>query len=140
MGRGQRAIHKRIIYHVIEWSILVDAATERTENAFTLRIIPNFGSDVCRQVNAVLTGARIPPLLAGRRLELTELTVIKNHKILIKSNRGSVLANGWQAAGCHCERKFPQRRKLVPLFRRIAQDPFDSGCIVIETDDKVFAA
>src|SRR5262249_51532808 len=77
VGRGQRAIHKRIIYHVIEWGILVDAATERTENAFTLRIIPDFGSDVRRYVNAVLTGAGKPGVRARRRLKQTGLTVIE---------------------------------------------------------------
>ena len=71
---------------------------------------------------------------------MTLLTVIKDQKTLIKGNRGRVLPDRWQAAGRERNCKFPQRRKLEPLFGRIAQNPFDSVCIIIETYDEIFAA
>ena len=51
-----------------------------------------------------------------------------------------MLTNRRQAAGRERERKFPQRRKLVPLFRRITQDPLDSACFIIEAYEEIFAA
>src|SRR4029077_20657793 len=48
--------------------------------------------------------------------------------------------NGSQAAGRDRERKFPQRRKLVPLFRRISQDPFDCAGFIIEAYEEIFPA
>ena len=51
-----------------------------------------------------------------------------------------MLPNRRQAAGCERERKFPQRRKLVPLFRRIAQDPFYRACFIIEAYEEIFPA
>ena len=48
--------------------------------------------------------------------------------------------NRGQAAGCGRKRKAPQRRELVPLFGRVAQDPFYRACVIIDADDKIFPA
>ena len=87
-----------------------------------------------------LRGLAIVAVSPWRILKNAVVTVIKDQQALIKGNRGRVLTNRWQAAGRHRERKFPQRRKLVPLFRRISQDPLDRGCFIIQTNDKILAA
>src|SRR5438067_9430303 len=51
-----------------------------------------------------------------------------------------MLTNWNHTAGRECERKLSQRWKLVPLFRRIAQDPFDRVCFVIEAYKEIFPA
>src|SRR5262245_4176839 len=51
-----------------------------------------------------------------------------------------MLPDRWQAAGCYCERKSPERWKLVPLFRRVTQDPLDSTCFIIEANEEILAA
>ena len=50
-----------------------------------------------------------------------------------------MLPNRRLATGCERERKFPQRRKLVPLFGRISQDPFDRACFIIEAYKEIFS-
>src|SRR4030088_522190 len=93
--------------------------------------VPHFSRGLCCEIQAILARTRIFASHSGWLLKDTVLPVIHDQKILIKSNRDSVLPNRRQAAGCECERKFPQRRKLVPLFRRISQDPFDRACFII---------
>ena len=91
-----------------------------------------------------MTATTFTPQSRGEPLEdpekTTFVTVIKDQQALIKGNPGRVLANRWQAAGRHRKRKFPQRRKLVPLFRRISQNPFDGSCIIIDTYEEILAA
>ena len=48
--------------------------------------------------------------------------------------------NRGQTAGSERERKLPQRRKLVPFFRWIAEDPLNCARVVIESDDEIFTA
>src|SRR5689334_17644839 len=49
-----------------------------------------------------------------------------------------MLANRRQAAGRKRESILFERWKLVPFFRRVAEDPFDLSCFVIETDKEIF--
>ena len=45
-----------------------------------------------------------------------------------------------KAPGCKREGKSPQRRELVPLFRRVPQNPFDGAGFVIKAYEKIFPA
>ena len=45
-----------------------------------------------------------------------------------------------KAPGCKREGKLPERRELVPLFRRIPQNPFDGAGFVIKAYEKIFPA
>src|SRR4029077_3953337 len=105
---------------------------ERAVDVLARGGIPHFSRKGSYQVQGVLAGTRIVALSPWRILKLTHLAVIKKQKTLIESNRGSVLPDRCQAARRHPNCKFPQRRELVPLFRRISQDPFDRACIIIE--------
>src|SRR3954469_25699357 len=102
--------------------------------------VPHFSSHLVYQVQAILAGTRKVAVSPGRTLKDTLITVIKDQQALIKGNRGRVLTNRWQAARCEGQRKSPQRSKLVPLFRRISQDPFDSAGFIIEAYEKIFPA
>ena len=51
-----------------------------------------------------------------------------------------MLADRRQAAGRKRERKPPQRRKSVPLFGWISQDPLYRTCFIIDADEKIFPA
>src|SRR5436190_14186593 len=109
-------------------------------DALVRGVVPHFSRNVCYQIQAKLAGTHIVAMLAFGRLKLTLLTVIIKQKTLIKGNRGSVLPDRCRAAGRDSNCKFPQRRKLVPLFRRISQDPLDPACSIIDTNDKILAA
>src|SRR5215472_6581424 len=109
-------------------------------DALIHREVPHFSSNVSYEIQGILARTRKVSVRPWRILKNTFVTVIKNHHALIKGNRRGVLANRWQAAGRHRERKFPQRRKLVPLFRRISQNPFDSACFIIEAYEEVLPA
>ena len=102
--------------------------------------VPHFSRHLSYQIQAILAGTRKVALNPSRHRENNLLTVIKDHQALIKGNRGRVLTNRWQAAGRERERKSPQRGKLVPLFRRISQDPFDRACFIIEAYEEIFPA
>src|SRR6267378_4520720 len=102
--------------------------------------IPHFSRHHSYQIQAILARTRKVAVSPWRILKNTFVTVIKDQQALIKSNRGRVLTNRWQAAGRHRKRKFPQRRKLEPLFRRVSQDPFNPGCFIIEAYEEILAA
>src|SRR5215813_1710356 len=102
--------------------------------------VPHFSSYLSYQIQAILAGTRKVSVNSSRILKNTFVAVIKDHQALIKSDRRRVLTNRWQAVGRHRERKSPQRCKLVPLLRRISQDPFDGSCIVIQANEKIFPA
>src|SRR5262245_17614767 len=59
---------------------------------------------------------------------------------LVVRNRKTMLTNRGQATGGDSECKLPQRRKLVPVFGRISQDPFNRACFIIDSNDKIFPA
>src|SRR4029077_9760074 len=102
--------------------------------------VRHFSRDLSYQIQAILARTRKVSVSPSRILQNTFVTVIKDHQALIKGNRGRVLTDRWQAAGRHRERKSPQRRKLVPLFRRISQDPFDGSCVIIQANEKILTA
>src|SRR5437773_5186387 len=58
----------------------------------------------------------------------------------VVGNRNSMLPDWGETTGRERERKRSQRRKFVPMFGRISQDPFDRACFIINADDKVFPA
>src|SRR5438105_12201217 len=103
-------------------------------------VVPHFSRGLSYQIQAILAGTRIFALSPVRALKKTMFSVIKHQNVLIKGDRWRVLTDRRQAAGCERERKFPQRRKLVPLFRRIPQDPFDRACFIIEAYEEIFPA
>src|SRR6476469_9612312 len=109
-------------------------------DAFVHWKVPHFSRHLSYQIQAILARTRKDALSPWRIVENTGLTVIKDQHALIKGNRGRVLTNRWQAARRESERKSPQRGKLIPLFRRISQDPFDRACFIIQTNEKVIAA
>ena len=59
---------------------------------------------------------------------------------LVIRDRDRMLPDRGQAAGRKRERKSPQRRKLVPLFGRISQDPLYRTCFIIDANEKIFPA
>src|SRR5262245_28083923 len=120
--------------------ILINARAVGTNDAPTLLKIPDFGGGFRFQVNLVLTRTGITKLLSPWRVKPAVLSVIKDQQILIVRNGGGMLPDRRQAAGCYCERKFSERWKLVPLFRRITQDPLNSACFIIEAYEEIFAA
>src|SRR6478735_3189794 len=122
--RRYSTTNKRVINQIVERRILVGASAERAEDALVHREVPHFSRHLIYQVQAILARTRKVAVSPWGILKSTFVTVIKDQQALIKGNRGRVLTNRWQAAGRHRERKSPQRRKLVPLFRRISQDPF----------------
>src|SRR6476620_1578340 len=63
-----------------------------------------------------------------------------NQDVLIVSDRDSVLPYLGEAPGCKREGKSPQRRELVPLFRRVPQNPFEGAGFVIKAYEKIFPA
>src|SRR6267378_5979889 len=101
--------------------------------------IPHFSRHHSYQIQAILARTRKVAVSPWRILKNTFVTVIEDQQALIKGNRGRVLTNRWQAARRDRQRKFPQRGKLVPLFRRVSQNPFDGTCIVIQTNEKILA-
>ena len=56
---------------------------------------------------------------------------------MISGDRGRVLPNRNRAAGRECQRKFSQRAKSSPGFRRIAQDPFYRACFIIDAYEEI---
>src|SRR6476661_2701389 len=102
--------------------------------------VPHFSRHHSYQIQAILARTRKVPVSPWRTMKNTLVTVIKDQQALIKGNRGRVLTNRWHAARRESERKSPQRRKLVPLFRRISQDPFDRACFIIEAYEEIFPA
>src|SRR5215813_1346340 len=102
--------------------------------------VPHFSRHLSYQIQAILARTRKISVSPWRILKNTFVTVIKDHQALIKGNRGRVLTNWRQAAWLKGKREFLQRRKLIPLFRRISQDPFDSACFIIEAYEEIFPA
>ena len=140
MWDGYSTINKRVINQIVVRRILINACAERAEDALIHWEVPYFSRHISYQIQAILARTGKVAVSPWRILKNTFGTVIKDHQALIKGNRGRVLTNWRQAAGRNRKRKFPQRRKLVPLFRRIAQNPFDGSCIIIETYDEILAA
>src|SRR6266436_7453613 len=105
--------------------ILIDAPAKRAMDALVHWEVPHFSRHLSYHIQAILARTRKVAVSPWRILKNTFVTVIKDHQALIKGNRGRVLTNRWQAAGGEGERKCPQRGKLVPLFCRISQDPFN---------------
>src|SRR6476661_8560903 len=133
-------INKRVINQIVERRILIDASAKRAVDALVHWEIPHFSRHLSYQIQAILARTRKVAVSPWRILKNTFVTVIKDHQALIKGNRGRVLTNRWQAAGRQRERKYPQRWKLVPLFRRISQNPLDRSCLIIQANDKILAA
>src|SRR5207249_1721428 len=79
-------------------------------------------------------------LLSRWHLKGAVLSVVKHQDVLIKSDRDSVLPDRRQAAGRERERILLQRGKLVPLFRRISEDPFDRARFIIEAYEEILPA
>src|SRR6476620_8447515 len=132
--------NKRVINQIVERRILVGASAERAEDAPVHGEVPYLSRHLSHQIQAILARTRKVAVSPWRILKSTFVTVIKDQQALIKGNPGRVLTNRWQAAGRHGKRKFPQRGKLEPLFRRVSQNPFNGTCTVIQTNEKIFAA
>src|SRR5262249_24320741 len=76
---------------------------------------------------------------AGWHLEETGCAIIKEQEVLVVGNRDCVLTNRGQAPGSDSHRVLFERRKLIPGFGWIAEDPLNRTGIVIDGDDKVFS-
>src|SRR6476469_747689 len=105
--------------------ILIGAPAKRAEDALVHWEVPHFSRYLVYEIQAILARTGKVAVSPWRILKTTFVTVIKDQQALIKGNPGRVLTNRWQAARRESERKSPQRGKLIPLFRRISQDPFD---------------
>src|SRR5207249_8472981 len=115
-------------------------SAKRAVDTFIHWEVPHFSRDLVYQIQAILARTRVFALSPKRRLKKTVFSVVKHHDILIEGNRGRMLTNWRQAAGWDGKRKLLQRRKLVPLFRWISQDPFDGACLIIEAYKEIFPA
>src|SRR6476469_9583782 len=120
--------------------ILIDAPAERAVDALVHWEVPHFSRYLVDQIQAILARTGKVAVSPWRTLKTTFVTVIKDQQALIKGNPGRVLTNRWQAARRESERKFPQRRKLVPLFRWVSQNPFNRACFIIEAYEEIFPA
>ena len=125
---------------IIERRVLIDAPTIWTPRALPHLKIPDFGRCSCIQIQLILTRARIAPFLSRWLLKAAVLPVVKHQDVLIKGDRDRVLTDRRQAAGREGERISPQRRKPVPLFGRISEDPLNRSCLIVEADEKIFTA
>src|SRR5258707_12622161 len=101
-------------------------------------VVPYFSRNLCRQIQAILAGTRIFALITKRRVKKASCSVIKHQDVLIKSDRWRMLTNRRQAVGRKRNRKSPQRRKLMPCFRRVSENPFNCACFIIEAYQEVF--
>src|SRR5215813_14113967 len=139
---GYTAVNDCVINYIVVRRILIGASAERGVDIRWNWEVRHLSRSLCYQIQAILTRSRKVAVSPWRNIirKKTFGTVIEDQQAQIKGKPGRVLANWRQAAWLKRKREFTQRRKLMPLFRRITENPFDATGIIIQTNEKILAA
>src|SRR5207302_197422 len=130
-----------VIDQVIQGGVFVDARTDGAVKRLVRLIIPHFCGRSGSQVDAIFARRTVGPIRPRRDVIETASAIIKKQKVIIPGERNRMLAD-WRKSGWGAKRKsvLTERRKLVPLFGGITENPFYRSRVVIKGYDKILTA